>query len=234
MKLLPSFLTAVSVSLLSATAHATTLASWDVWADNSGSELDADFTFAGFTASIGYDASRAITGFGSNDGTFGTLSGASTASSALLVREDNGTSLTLTLTNNTVSAYSIDTLNFDFISRQGSSSGRNGFTTFDITYTSGGLGAGGTAIGTQVVQTPTAGITNANLPDYDYTLSDYLADTTLGAGESAVFTFDFEGNLGHDGSSISSLLDNVAFTGTAMIPSHPLTQCLRASSRLEL
>lgn len=88
--------------------------------------------------------------------------------------------LTLTLTNNTASAYSIDSLNFDFFARSNGTD--NGFRGFDVVYTSGGSGDADTSVGLA------SGLTALNVAntygylDYDFTLSDHLTDVVLEAG----------------------------------------------------
>ncbi|HBR94769.1 MAG TPA: hypothetical protein DEA90_11460 [Opitutae bacterium] len=204
--------------LLSTAAHATTLAFWDVWADDTDSSIAADFTFGAFEASISYDESRINTGFGSNDTTFGTLAGpASTAGGALLVRGLAGYTVELNLTNNTTSAYQIDTLNFDFSARSGGDG--TSFTGFDIVYTSGSLGATETLVGS-ATGVPVGG-NLVDSSDFDFDLSANLADTILGVGESALFTVTFRDNIhaySDSGNNVSAIFDNVAFTGTSVVP----------------
>lgn len=198
---------------------ATILASWNDWADTTGSVLDADFVSPGFVASIGYDGSRVNSGFSSTDGTFGTLAGGSTtADGGLLVRNSTpgGPTLTLSITNNTLFAYSIDTFRFDFSVRSTSPDG-TGFNAFNVRYTSGGLGVAGTSVGSASGLSANALGDNSNYPDFDFTLSDNLTDTTLAVGESALFTITFSGQTGSNPGIVSSVFDNVAFTGT-MIP----------------
>lgn len=216
MKLLPSLLTAVaSVSLLSTAAHATTLATWDGWADTDDSVINADFTAAGITASIDYLGSRVLNDFGSNDGTFGTLAGsAATAGRGLLVSENNGGSIvTLSIENNSASAFRIDTLNFDYLTRVSSSDG-TGNHAFDVTYTSGDLGVAGTSIGT--ASNIATGSNVSNFSDFDLETTA-LTDKILGIGESALFTITFSGRASGAG-FVSGVLDNVAVTGTSVVP----------------
>lgn len=189
----------------SVASNAATLASWDIWGSGS-----ADSTTTGFTATIaGFDTLRSDRGI--TDGTFGNnLAGASTADTrSAPFRGTSFNTMTITLTNGTASAYSIDTLHFDFGVRT------NGPNTFIAKYTSGGLGPADTTIDTQTGLAQ-ANTTNGNIFQFDYTLSSSLSDTTLAAGESAVFTFDFSDTTG-SGSSLS-LIDNVAFQGTEVIP----------------
>ena len=51
--------------------------------------------------------------------------------------------------------------------------------------------------------------------DYDYTLSSFLSDTTLGNTESAIFTFAFTHTAGTGANS--AIFDNIAFEG-AVVP----------------
>jgi hypothetical protein len=103
--------------------------------------------------------------------------------------------------------YSIDSLHFDFGVRT------NGPNSFTANYTSGGLGPAPALIDTQTGLAQ-QNSTNGNLFQFDYTLSSSLTDTTLAAGESAVFTINFSDTTG-SGSSLS-LIDNVAFQGTVV------------------
>jgi len=188
----------------SVASNAATLASWDIWGSGS-----ADSTTTGFTATIaGFDTIRTDRGIA--DGTFGAdLAGASTTDTrSAAYRGTSSNVMTLTLTNGTASAYSIDSLHFDFGVRT------NGPNSFTANYTSGGLGPAPALIDTQTGLAQ-QNSTNGNLFQFDYTLSSSLSDTTLAAGESAVFTFNFSDTTG-SGTSLS-LIDNVAFQG-AVIP----------------
>lgn len=194
---------------------ATILASWNDWADTTGSVLDADFVSPGFVASVGYDGSRVSASFSSTDGTFGTLAGGpTTADGGLLVRNSTSPTLTLSITNNTLFAYSIDTFHFDFLVRN--SNDGTSFNAFNIVYTSGGLGPNATSVGSRM-GLPSGGAAESDYSDYDFTLADNLTDTTLAVGESALFTITFSGQTGSNPGLVSSVFDNVAFTGT-MIP----------------
>lgn len=206
-----------SLALSTVSQASTILAYWNDWADNSGTVLDADSVTPGFAASIGYDGSRVNAGFSSTDGTFGTLAGGSTtADGGLLVRNVDGSTLTMTITNTSSSAYSIDSLNFDFSVRLDAASPSNSYNAFDIQYTSGGLGVAGTSVGSASGIAINTNGNNSNYTDFDFTLSDNLTDTTLAVGESALFTFTFSGQAGTNGNNVSSVFDNVAITGTAI------------------
>jgi hypothetical protein len=194
---------ATVVLATAATSQAAVLATWDVW--DSGS---ADSTTSGFTAMIaGFDTIRSDRGIA--DGTFGNdLAGASSGDTrSAAYRGTSSNVMTLTLTNGTASAYSIDSLHFDFGVRT------NEPNSFTANYTSGGLGPAPTLLDTQTGLAQ-QNSTNGNLFQFDYNLSSSLADTILAAGESAVFTVDFSFDTG-SGSSLS-LIDNVALQGTAV------------------
>ncbi len=183
------------------------LASWDAWADGSASG-DADSVETGFTATANSESiNRALSPYGSNDGTFGTVAGAGSADTlGVLLRFNGPKVLTLTLTNNTGSAYSIESLHFDYKRRASSPD------EIVITYVSGGLGPAGTVIDT-VSGLPYDGtyVSGAvDYPDFDFNLAPALTDTQLANGESAVFTLTFNGGSGNS----SGVLDNVAFLGS--------------------
>ncbi|MDF3128799.1 PEP-CTERM sorting domain-containing protein [Kiritimatiellaeota bacterium B1221] len=199
--------------LTSMNLNADILASWDVWGDNDDDTIVADVALTGFSAEIEYDISIGSTdnqinsAFGSNDGGYGSaLSGASNVGGALLVRGRNSEVLTITLTNSTGFDYNIDSVHFDFASRT------NGFRDFSFEYSSGGLGPDETVIGSENDVTY-ASSNISNMPDFDYNLSNNLSDIVLGNGEEAVFTFTFSDFASQDNSSI---LDNVAFTGSVI------------------
>jgi hypothetical protein len=195
------------------------LASWSTWTDDTGSELDADFVIPGFNASIGYAGGRVTADYGSSDGTFGSLEGGTIyTNSALLVRARNdakfpgGATLTLSLTNNTSSAYQIDSLHFDFSARNRPSKPlEHGFNSFDVVYSSGDLNGTGAVVGATLNLMLHDGGEVYDYPDFDFILADQLTDRILEAGESALFVVTFKGETDMD---VSSGLDNVAFTGT--------------------
>ena len=108
-------------------------------------------------------------------------------------------------------------MHFDFGAR---TNGPDGFTA---TYTSGDLGVDGATIDTQT-DLAQANSALGNLYQFDYTLSSDLTDTTLAAGESAIFTIAFSTTTG-SGSSLSNI-DNVAFQGTAVVVPEPSSTAL--------
>jgi hypothetical protein len=214
-----TLLTATSACTLVATANAAVLASWDTWSNNAVGNYDADATLAGFSAAITNTdtGNRANSGgFGSTDGTFGTaVAGAATTdNTALLVRKgntgtnDSGWNLqTITITNNTGSAYNIESIHFD-IGARGTAPNDSG-DAYTLTYVSGGLGPASTVLGSAT------GITNignqGDADDFDITLAASLSDITLADGESAVFELLIDD---YGSNSASATLDNVAFQGS--------------------
>lgn len=215
-------------ALLAGTASsgAVVVASWDAWANDTTYAADTTATDFAATASIattgrGGSVSTGL-GFGSTDGTFGTVAGADTGFGGLFVRGQNGDNIvTIELSNNTGQSFSIDSLHFDFGARVVSPD------SFILTYTSGGLGAANTMIDTQTGLTriigSSQGAGEGDYADFDYNLGTLLADNILGDGESAEFSLVFSGQTSASGSSI---LDNLMIQGTA-IP-EPSSQSLFA------
>lgn len=212
---------AIASAALSQTAYSAVLVGWDSWDDNVANTLSANKTTTGFTGTIGYLNSQLNPLIASTDGTFGTVAGASGADPGLLVRVNDGSSFTLNLTNNTGSSWTLQTLNFDFAAR--GNAGSYGFNAFTVTYNSGGLGPASTQVASAsglayTISELTGAV--ADHPDFDYNLADNLTDLVLADGESAAFTFQFSGNYGDpgkaDGSAVSSVIDNIAITGTAV------------------
>ncbi len=187
----------------SVSSQAATLVTW------SGTSQTADIVTTGFTGSHS-GRSGSNTGFGSNDGFFGGdsgtgLSGAPVTAGTSFVK--SGTTVTLTLTNNTGSDYTISALHWDLAVRNTS------LSAFVVTYVSGGLGPASKQINSQTSIAAQGGGNEFDAYDYDYILSDDLTDTTLGNTESAVFTFAFSGGSTNN----SSIFDNIAFEG-AVVP----------------
>ncbi len=184
-----------------------TLATWDAWADTS-TPYAADSKASGFTATADSQGiNRVLSPYTSSDGTFGTVAGAGTTdTNGVLLRFNGPNILTLTLSNNTGSAYSIESLHFDYKMRQGAPDG------IVIEYVSGGLGPAGNTISTVTGLTWDGSYASGavDFPDFDFTLGSALSDTELADGESAVFTLTFTGGGGNS----SGVLDNVAFLGS--------------------
>lgn len=182
-----------------ASSNAAVLLTW------SDSGTIATVVTTGFSGSHSGRSGASAT-FGSNDGTFGAnLAGAPTTAGTSFVK--NNSTVSLTMTNNTGSAYSIDSLHWDLGVRNTS------LNAFTVTYVSGGLGPASTVIDTKTGLAAQGSGSLFDAYDYDYTLSSFLADTTLEDGESAVFTFAFSGGSNNN----SSIFDNIAFQGT-LIP----------------
>jgi len=120
-----------------------------------------------------------------------------------------GTTITMTLTNNTGSDYNISALHWDLGVRD------NSVTGFTVTYLSGGLSPASTLIDSQSSIATQGSGSLFDAYDYDYTLSSFLSDTTLGDTESAVFTFAFTHASGTGANS--AIFDNIAFEG-AVVP----------------
>ncbi len=206
----PTILLALSI-LTTVTARAAVIASWDAWADTS-TPYGADSTLSGFTATADSQGiNRVLSPYTSNDGTFGTVAGASTTdTNGVLLRFNGPNVVTLTLTNNTGFTYSIDSLHFDYKMRQSAPDG------IVIDYVSGGLGPASTMIATVSGQTWDGSYVSGavDYPDFDFTLGSALSDTELADGESAVFTLTFTGGSGNS----SGVLDNLAFQGAVVVP----------------
>ena len=201
-RLLPRALLAFGALVaLTSSSQAATLVTW-----TDTSETAAVVT-TGFTGShSGRSGSNA--GFGSSDGTFGSgLSGAPTTAGTSFVK--TGTTITMTLSNNTGSDYNISALHWDLGARD------NSVTGFTVTYLSGGLGPVSTVIDSQSSIASQGGGSLFDAYDYDYTLSDDLTDITLGDTESAIFTFAFTHTAGTGANS--AIFDNIAFEG-AVVP----------------
>ncbi len=216
-------LAAFGAILAPTASHAAVIVGWAAFADDAGTVFDADVLQTGFSGDISYSGgSGQVNGiFSSNDTTYGSLAGATDAgTSALLVRSASGDTFTLNFTNNSGSSWNIETLRFDFAARQESGgSPSQGYNSFTATYTSGGLGPASTQVasasGLAYVISGTTGRVS-DYPDFDYTLSDNLTDLVLADGESALFTFQFSGGSGSNSQNVSSIIDNIAITGTAV------------------
>jgi hypothetical protein len=168
---------------------------------------------AGITGLIN-DGRQAVTFQGSTDGTYGPLAGPPnpTATSGRFVIYGAGNNavddrITISITNNTGSAYELDALVFDF-SRQFT----NGAQDFVVNYISSlsNNSLGDLGFFTIYSQTGLA-VTGANddLPDYSASISTALADNVLGDGETAVFRI-----IGSNAPGFSAaVIDNIAFTG---------------------
>lgn len=213
-----SFHVAIVTLGLQSTASAAIVVGWDAWGNPDTSFIEADQTAGGFTGRLAYGTDRINSGFSSTDGTFGTVPGATGEDSGLLVREADGDSFPLRIINNSGSSWLIETLNFDFGRRGGS------YDTISVTYVSGGLGPDSTQVAS-VTNAPDATGNEADQPDYNFDLSASLTDLVLADGEDALFSFTFSGQ---SDDSTSSILDNLAFTGT-QIP-EPGTIALLAMS----
>ncbi|QNN22181.1 FecR domain-containing protein [Planctomycetales bacterium ZRK34] len=191
------------------------LASWDRWSDTNR-PYDADTVLAGFGARIDQGSeNRVLTGFGSNDGTFG-IEGVATAADrrGLLVRHTHRSlTLSFTLINQTGRDYLIESFHFDFAPRRNNAS-NTGPNAFTLTYLTGGLGPHNTPIAS-TANLPYHITNNAgsvsDYPDYDLDLSAALSDRVLADGESAQFQLEFSGQTFDDSSSI---VDNIAFIGS--------------------
>jgi len=199
------------------------IAVWDDFIDTSG-DMDADAVYPGFSAVIGSNLNdRTDSRWGSTDGDYGStnlMSGASTATNAILLRKyGEKLTMTLTLTNNTGHEHSLNGFHFDFAPREGSS-GQSGPRDFILTYDSGDLdNANGTLIDSQsnvdiVIFDNWQDGDESDYPDYDYTLKSFLRDTVLADGESATFKIVFSN---YANNTISSIVDNIAFTGSRFI-----------------
>lgn len=227
-------ITFYSFLFVSSTHASGVLASWDDWEGVvSSSQIDADFAEVGLSASILYASNRVNTGYGSNDGSFGALSGASPAMGGLLVRALNsgkspgGPELAVRIKNESSFAYRIDSLHFDFSARnRPKKPAEHGFTGFDIVYGSGDLGDAGSLIGSAVDLVLHDGGKTYDYPDFEIILSEQLRDTILERGQSAVFLISFNGESEVD---VSSGIDNVAITGSKVDIPEPSSCAMLAS-----
>lgn len=196
------------IATLTPALHGAVLVSWDVWGnDTMGSSVTQDSALTGFTATAVATADRILNGYGSNDGSFGTVGGASSTDTyGLLLRNANPT-LTITVNNNTGSDYSIDSLHIDYWRSNG-----NAPDTFTLTYDSGGLGPAGTLDTVSGIAVGSADQVT-DYVDYDFNLGTVLTDKVLANGESAVFTID----VTWVGGGSSLFFDNLAIQG-AVVP----------------
>lgn len=217
---------ALILGLSTSASHAVILAAWDDWADTgSDGTYDADSTFTGFSAQLDAAANRINANWSSTDGTYGNVPGAPTAANGSFLTRQSGSALdlTFTITNNSGSDYNLESFNFDFAPRE-DGSGSNGPNAFVLTYASGGLEVDGTQIASETdlpvfltgpyQEDPNS---DGNYPDYSYSLSPTLSSIVLANGESATFTLNFSGQSGGNAINVSSMVDNVAFTG-AVVP----------------
>ncbi len=202
-------------------AQSALLATWDNWTLTSEPYI-ADDTLTGFSANlnqVGSSTSRINGTFGSSDGTFGSIGSAANTAGSLLVRANTANTYLFNITNSSGVDYTLDSLHFDFGPREQGNDTDYGFNEFTLTYLSGGLGPDATEIDAQSgLAYVIVGTTNPleDLPDYNYNLSDDLSDVVLANGESAQFEIVFDGNAGSNGGNVSSVLDNIAFQGTAI------------------
>lgn len=206
-----AFTAATTASMVSADI----VASWDNWADTTTVDgLDADFAVAGLTGSISGDGVRDVSSGSSNDGTFGTLAGATATDAAdgdirisktglagTATEEENlATSVTLSvnLSNATGSDLLLDMLHFDILPTNGTYDSYSvTFTNETLATTTGVLGSGGPFVDG-----------SGSYTDY-YDVDVNASGIVLANGESGVFDIVLSGaTLGNS----SSRADNIAVT----------------------
>ncbi|MBK1831930.1 PEP-CTERM sorting domain-containing protein [Verrucomicrobiaceae bacterium R5-34] len=203
-------LTLTGVAMISASANAATLASWDAWADSdTAGGLASDFSTASITTTITGTAVRDIvTNRGSNDGTFGTLAGAVSDTNALRMNKPDGSILQVNVANNSGATLSFDQLHFDGVFTGDS------IRDFEVVFvntstatTSGLLGSGSITSDTNTVTFV------ADYDDFDIDVSSI----TLDSGDEGYFQITFDGGTG--GINSASTIDNVALTTIVPEPS---------------
>lgn len=205
---------ALSLVTLTSSVNAQTIfASWDTWADSTIVDgLDADFSLADVTATITGSALRDIrTDRQSNDGTFGTLAGASNATDAALrMLKPDGISIELNITND-----SAETLSFGQLHLDAALTG-DSVRTLSVVFVTGTPDEPGTEspeLGNGEFETEITG-GDGFIQDYDDIDID-VSSISLAAGETGFFRITFAGstnpnNPGNPNSS--STVDNIALS----------------------
>ncbi len=164
-----------------------------------------------------------ITGYGSNDGTYGTLAGANTATVGGL-KAKNGNTLRVKVTNVSGADLVLDTLNFDF-----AQAFANSPTNITVVYFNGNL-TGVSSNDTIVAYNSTVQPGGASdYEDIDVSLSSVLSDVTLADTEFVTFEFQFSGGAT---ANAAAGLDNIAIQAT-VIP-EPATLGLMGSFGLAM
>lgn len=188
--------------------------------------LAANTTAADIAATFdGRGRQNALNNYQSTDGTYGTTtSGAPTglpieAPFAAIYRSN--VLNTFTITNNTLSDVSIETIAFDFHNNDNPT--RDYFDILNLIYLSGDLTgiAGGTTLNTWNSiprHTATISIQDGDWQDFDFSLTS-LSDYTLAPGESASFRISSAStDTALANNQNFGALDNIGFFGTIAVP----------------
>ncbi len=204
----------VLAALTAGSTMAGIVAYWEGESTTSATWFDAGIvTATSFKTGVTTD----ITGYGSNDGTYGTLAGANPLTVGGL-KGKNGNNLRVKVTNVSGADLQLDTLNFDF-----ARAFANSPTNMTVVYFNGNL-SGVSSNDTIVTYNSTTQPGGASdYEDVDVTLSSVLSDVVLADTEFATFEFQFSGGAT---ASAAAGLDNIAIQAT-VIP-EPATLSLMA------
>lgn len=210
-----SIIAIAAIAMTAATSNAAVLLAgfYEAGADSSTAVTRAaNFQVTGITATW-FGATRA-TNFGSSDLTYGSSSFAAPAHASTDGAYRVNVANTLTITNNTGSDVSLESLVFDYHN--------NGNTTRDywdivtLTYVSGDLGVTDATIINTVSGLPrdTTSLSGTDYNDFSWSLTG-LADYTLANSESAVFSLisNFTDTAAGNPTNFSAI-DNMGFIGT--------------------
>ncbi|VGO12517.1 hypothetical protein PDESU_01070 [Pontiella desulfatans] len=206
------------------------IAGWDVW--NSGAVPSANVVATYITASavaISEDPTRPwhVTDErgASADGTWGSFSGAPTASVTTNADFENlelpnavtGGTLTFSVTNNGTAGIELDTFHFDAYAFRSKAA-----RTYELSVLPGGGISAGVIYtsGVQEITEVNGAWDNFAHDDIDHSLTG-LADNTLGAGESVQFRLTFSGGAGDASGGHDLWVDNVAISGTILPSTEP-------------
>jgi hypothetical protein len=210
----PALFCGAAISLIAMpSSMAAVLAGWDTWASGGESPTVTSFNAAGSASEEGdwREASAAA----SNDGTFGTLAGADSATGAAAsgtyigVSDNNGTPTGAY--NFTVSAgingLIIESFHFDARRKRSNSA-----TTWSLSVTGGSISLGSVASGS--LGSALGSVGPSDHLDFDIDLTGLL-DNELTSGESATFRLVFSGGS-YSNADQHTYLDNVAIVGSAI------------------
>ncbi|MFN3165794.1 MAG: PEP-CTERM sorting domain-containing protein [Phycisphaeraceae bacterium] len=189
------------------------LAGWDTWSSGSEAASVTNFGVTGNASEIGdwRESDRAA----SNDGTFGSEAGASTATGAastgtyIGITGDGAYDFTITAGNAPIA---LEGFHFD-AQRKRANSPEN----WAVEVVAGDISLG--AVGNGTLDDVLGGIGPSDHVDLDLSLA-LLADNVLDPGQSATFRISFTGG-NPTNSDQRTYLDNVAITGNLLNPAIP-------------
>jgi hypothetical protein len=201
----------------------------------------ASTTALGITATFDGRGRQTTLNVGSTDGTFGsTASGAPTAlatEAPFLAAYRSNVDNTFTITNNTSSDFSIETIAFDFHNNDNPS--RDYFDILNLIYLTGDLTGitDNTTLNTWTDiprHTGTISLNGADWQDFDFSLTS-LSDYTLAAGESASFRISSAStDTALANNQNFGALDNIGFIGTVVPVPEPHAALLGGLGMLAL